>query len=112
MKTKQTTLGYNTKNLQEIKPMLLFPLWVNTYHSQLQTWITQGTALKPIHVLMATYVTTKTDTLTTTFQKPAGEANPYVRFGYGPLTIFNHTRGQVSVELNADTINMMHTSQQ
>ena len=29
--------------------------------------------------------------------KPAGEANPYFRFGYGPQKIFNHTQGQVLV---------------
>ena len=29
-----------------------------------------------------------TGTLYTTFHKPAGEANPYVRFGYGPQKMF------------------------
>ena len=29
-----------------------------------------------------------TDTLVTTFQNPAGEANTYVPFGYGPQTIW------------------------
>ena len=29
-----------------------------------------------------------TGTLAMTFHKPAGEANPYVQFGYGPQTIF------------------------
>ena len=29
-----------------------------------------------------------TGTLTTTFHKPTGEANIYIRFGYGPQTIF------------------------
>ena len=28
-----------------------------------------------------------TSTLTTTFHKATGEANPYVHFGYGPQTI-------------------------
>ena len=28
-----------------------------------------------------------TNTLATTFHKPAGEANPYVRFGYGPQKV-------------------------
>ena len=46
-----------------------------------------------------------------TFHKPAGEENPYVRFGYGPLTICNHTQGQVSVSMHADPINMIQTSQ-
>ena len=55
---------------------------------------------------------TKTGTLATNFQKYAGEANPYVWFGCVPLTILNNTRGQVSVSMNADTINMIHTSQQ
>ena len=40
---------------------------------------------------MATGAITKTGTLTTTFHKPAGEANLYVRFGCVPLTIFNNT---------------------
>ena len=60
---------------------------------------------------MATGAITKTGTLAMTFHKPAGEANPYVWFGYSPLTIFNHTRGQVSLSMNSNTINMIHTSQ-
>ena len=46
------------------------------------------------------------------FHKHEGEENPYVWFGYVPLTIFNHTRGQVPVSMNADTINMIHKSKQ
>ena len=34
------------------------------------------------------------------------------RFGYGPLKICNNTLGKVSGSMNADSINMMHTSQQ
>ena len=34
-----------------------------------------------------------------------GEENMYVQFGYGPLKIFNNTRGQVSGSMNADSIN-------
>ena len=63
--------------------------------SQLQTWITRGTALKPINVLMVTGKFIKTGTLTTTFHKPVGEANIYVQFIYIPLINFNHTRGEV-----------------
>ena len=44
-------------------------------------------------------------TLATTFHKPAGGANLYVRLGYVPHKIFNHTRGQVSGPMNADPIN-------
>ena len=40
-----------------------------------------------------------------TFHKAVGESNPYVWFGYGPYTIFNHKQGQVSGSMNADTIN-------
>ena len=46
-----------------------------------------------------------TGTLATTFQKPSGEANPYVCFGYIPHTIWDHTRGQVSVSMNDNPIN-------
>ena len=60
---------------------------------------------------MATGATPKDVTLTTTLHKPAGEENPYVRFGYGALTICNYTRGQVSVSMNNDPINMIHTNQ-
>ena len=42
--------------------------------------------------------------ITTTFIKPAGEANMYVRFVYDPQTIFNNTRGQVLVSMNAGPI--------
>ena len=35
----------------------------------------------------------------------------YVRFVYGPLTICNHNRVQVSGPMNSDPINMIHTSQ-
>ena len=61
---------------------------------------------------MVTGAITKTDTLATTFHKAAGEENQYVRFGYNPLKICNHTRGQVSVSMNTDPIIMIHTSQQ
>ena len=40
-----------------------------------------------------------------TFQKPAGEANPYVWFGYGSHKIYNHNRVKVSVSMNSDLIN-------
>ena len=46
-----------------------------------------------------------TGTLAMNFHKPAGEANPYDWFGYGPHSIFYHTRGQVSVSMNAYMIN-------
>ena len=61
---------------------------------------------------MATVEITKTCTLDMTFYKPEGESNMYLRFGYVLLAIFNHTRGEVSRSMNADTINMIHTSQQ
>ena len=68
--------------------------------------------MNPIKALIATGATTKTGTLSKTLQKRMGEANMYVRFGYVPLTILNHIRGQVSVSMNADIINLIHTSQQ
>ena len=43
-------------------------------------------------------------TLAETFDKPAGEENMYVRFGYSPQTIFLHTGGQVSVSMKSDSI--------
>ena len=86
----------------------MFIYQLPTTTKKVQTW---GTALKPTNVLMSTYEITKTGTLATNFNKPAGEANPYVRFGYGPLTIFNHTWGKVSGSMNADPINMIHKSQ-
>ena len=79
---------------------------------ELQTLITWGTSLKTINVFIATFEITKTGTLATTLHKPARGANPYVRFGYAPLIIWNHTQGQVSVSMNADLINKIHTSQQ
>ena len=54
---------------------------------------------------MTTGEITKNGTLTTTLHKPAGEANLYVRFGYGPLTIYNHTRGKVLGSTNDDPVN-------
>ena len=36
----------------------------------------------------------------------------YVRFGYTPLEIFNHTQEQVPLSMNDDPINMIRTSQQ
>ena len=80
--------------------------------TQLQTKITWGTALNAINLLIARGAITKTGTLAMTFHKPAGEANQYVRFGYGPLSICNHTQGQVLGSMNTDPINMIHTSQQ
>ena len=78
-----------------------------TIHQKCQIW---GTSLKPINILMSTGEITKTGNLDTTFHKPAEEENPYVRFGYGSLKICNHTQGQVSLSMNADPINMIHTS--
>ena len=40
-----------------------------------------------------------------TLHKPAGGEDLYVWFGYVPKTIYNNTRGQVSVSMNTDTIN-------
>ena len=51
-------------------------------------------------------------TLATTFHNLTGGKNPYVQLGYIPLTVFYHARGQVSVSMDADPINMIHTSQQ
>ena len=79
--------------------------------TQLQTWITWGTSLKPINALMETVEITKNSTLATTFHNPEGGENPYVRFGYGQLEIFNHTQREVSRSMNADSIDMIHTSQ-
>ena len=79
--------------------------------THLQTWRTLGTHLNPINVLMTTGGITKTGTLATTFHKLLVEANPYVRFGYIPLEICNHTQGQVSGSINADPMNMIHTNQ-
>ena len=67
--------------------------------------------MNPINVLITTGEITKTGTLATNVHKPAGEANLYVRFGYGPLTVFNNTREIVSGSMDADPINMTHTSQ-
>ena len=54
----------------------------------------------------------KTGNLATTFHKPTGEANPYVRFGYVPMKIFQYTLGQVSGSMNSYPINVIHTLQQ
>ena len=61
---------------------------------------------------MTTDEITETGTLATTFHNPEWEENIYVPVGYGPLIIFSHTQGQVSVSMNAYPINMIHTSQQ
>ena len=68
--------------------------------------------MKPINVLIAKGTITKSGTLAMIFHKPVVEENPYIWFGYGPLIIYHHTRGQVSVPMNDDPINMIHTSQQ
>ena len=89
----------------------LWPLDLNL-PTKLQTLINSGTDLKPINIFMATGKITKTGTLATTFHRSTGEANPYVRFGYGPMTIFDHTRGNFSWSMETYPINMIHTSQQ
>ena len=76
------------------------------------TGIRIGTALNPINVFIVTGAITKTGTLATTLHKPVGEANKYFRFEHSPLKIFNHTRGKISVSMNADPIDMIHKSQQ
>ena len=61
---------------------------------------------------MATDSITKPVNLANTFHKPVGEANIYVRFGYVQMKFCNHTQVQVSGSMNADPINILHTSQQ
>ena len=46
-----------------------------------------------------------TVTIATTLHKPVWGANPYVRFGYVPQTIFEHTWVQLSGSMNNDMIN-------
>ena len=67
--------------------------------------------MNPINVLMSTGAIKKTITIDMTFHNPAGESNMFVQFGYGPLTIFNESQGNFSGTMNADPINMIHTSQ-
>ena len=101
----------HSQNICEGLTQWKFPPLGRHLPTQLQTWITWATALKPINVLMTTGEITKTVTLTTDFHKYSGESNQHVRFGYIPLPIWLHNLGQVSVSINADPINMMHTSQ-
>ena len=99
MKIKQTILICNTKYIQGMNPVGLGAPWcpfIQHLLTRLQTWINWLTALKPINLFMATGARTKNVTLDMALHKPVGWANPYVWFGYVPLTIFNHTRGQVS----------------
>ena len=78
----------------------------------IKTLITWVTSLKPINVFIATGAITKTRTLVATFHKPAGGgANPYVRFGYGPLKICYHTWGKGAGSMYTDPINIIHRSQ-
>ena len=44
--------------------------------------------LNIINILMTKGEITKIDTLSTTFQKPGGEANMYAWFGYGLLKMY------------------------
>ena len=65
--------------------MVLCAPWANTYLNNCKLEELGIISLRPINVLMMTDEITKTGTLATTFHKPAGEVNPYVLFGYGPL---------------------------
>ena len=65
-----------------------------------------------MNLLIWTGGITKTVTLTTTFCKVLVEANPYVQFVYDLLVIFNHIPEEVSVSINSNPINLIHTSQQ
>ena len=102
---------HSQNNCEVLNQWASIPFGTNLKPTQLQTWITWITALNPINVLIVTGEITKTGILTTTFHKPVGGANPYVQFWYGPLKICNHTLWQVSVPMNANPINMIHTSQ-
>ena len=61
--------------------------WYDTYLHKYKLAELGKVYLKSINVLMATGEITKTGTLATTFRKPVGGENPYVRFGYVPLPI-------------------------
>ena len=68
--------------------------------------------MNPINVLIAAGGIKNTGTLVTNSHKSAGESNPHVLFRYAPLTIFNHTPGEVSGSMNSGTIKMTHTNKQ
>ena len=104
-------LDHSLNNFEELTQWAFFPLGLHL-PTQLQTWMTLVNALKSIIVFIETDEITKTSTLTTTFHKPAGGANIYVRFGYSPLKHCSHTRGKVSGSMNSYPIDMMHTIQQ
>ena len=78
---------------------------------KIQLWITWGTYLKPINVLIEIGATTKPATLTTNFHKHVGKATTYVWFWYGPPEIWNCTQGQFSGSMYYNKINVVHTSQ-
>ena len=50
--------------------------------------------------------------LTTTLNKPTGEANTYILFVYFPQIICNHTWGEVSGSMNADSVTEEYTGPQ
>ena len=86
-------------------------MFINQLPTIYQKCQTCGSSLELINVLIATGTITRTVTLVMVFCKPAEGANPYIQFGYGPLNIFNHTRGQFLGSLDADPINMIHANQ-
>ena len=74
--------------------------------TKMQTWITWGTALKPINVFIATCEIKK---LAPSPQPPTSlQGKKICMSGLN----CNHTQGQVSGSMNADPIDMVHISQE
>ena len=77
--------------LQVINPMGLCTPWSDTYLHNCKIEELGMIDLNPINISITADEITKTGALATAFQKPAGESNPYVRFGYRLLKICEHT---------------------
>ena len=75
--------------MQGINPIGLCNPWSDNYIHNRKLEEIGMIALKPINVLITKGEISKTGTLAMNLQKPAGEANEYVQFGYGPLKISN-----------------------
>ena len=66
--------------------------------------ILQNPPISPLHQTYGKYKL-PTGSVDTALLNPAGEANTYVRFGYGPHKIWNNIQGNFSGSIHTYTIN-------
>ena len=98
MKIKQITLGCNTKNYKELTKWAFVTLGPTLTYTT-KSFKNLRKFLEANQCIDGNRLNHKNRHPIQDLPKPTEEENMYVRFIYGQLTIFNHTRVKVSGKL-------------